>query len=323
MRFLFFILLSTFLFAEKYELGHGLSLSKYLKVGSYISTKYKDSKDIDEFELDDIALLGYGSLSPKFSYLLELEAAGFYIKDLTNKKEETNEHFHIERAYFDYKFSDKFKIRVGKFITPIGYWNLVPITVLKDTTSNPLYSYKIFPRFTTGLNLYGFLSDDIEYNAFIQKSKDLDTGYNNIQTDDFIGLGLTKYFDDFSVSLGLGQFEDERLSERIYLDTSLKYKKSKVEVLAEAIVSRDEHKSDSDKYDSYALYLQGSYKFIKKHYLVSRYEYFKDNFDDYKEEIFLIGYNYRPIYPISIKGEYQFNSHSDLNKFIISLSILF
>ena len=124
------------------------------------------------------------------------------------------------------------------------------------------------------------------------------------------------------MGFNLGEFEDESLNDRLYFDVNIKYKKSKLEVLAEAIISIDEYQN-SDKSDSYAIYLQSSYKFLKKHYLVNRYEYFKDKLDNYEEHIFLLGYNYRPIYPVSIKGEYQLNSHSDLNKFIISLSVLF
>ena len=168
MRFLIIFVFIINIFASEYKLGHGVKLSEYLRVGSYISTKYKASKKSDEIGLDDIAILGYGNLTPKFSYLLELEATTFYTKNLDTRESDFNTHFHIERAYFDYKFSDYLKFRVRKFITPIGYWNLVPINVLRDTTSSPLYGYRIFPKFTTGVKLYGFLNDDIEYNLFIQ-----------------------------------------------------------------------------------------------------------------------------------------------------------
>ena len=72
-------------------------------------------------------------------------------------------------------------------------------------------------------------------------------------------------------------------------------------------------------------YLQGMYNINPKNALVSRYEYFKDTQKNVMSEnhIGIIGYSYRPFYAVSIKGEYQFNSDSYLNKAIISLSVLF
>lgn len=316
------LILAINLFASDYKLGHGVSLSEYLKIGGYISSKYKNDKKSTETELDDAAIIGYGNLTKKFSYLVELEATGFYIKNLDTRDDDFNTHFHIERGFFDYKFSDYFKVQVGKFTTPIGYWNLVPINVLRDTTSSPLYSEKIFPKFTTGVKFYGFLNDELEYHLFVQKTRDLDKKFNNIQTDNYYGCGLTKEFDYANLGFSIGEFEDEQLNDRVYFDVNLKHKKSHLELLAEAIITKDEHQ-DGDNSNNYAMYLQSSYNFLKKHYLVNRYEYFKSGFNNYEEQVFLIGYNYRPIYPISIKAEYQLNSHSDLDKIIISLSILF
>lgn len=70
-------------------------------------------------------------------------------------------------------------------------------------------------------------------------------------------------------------------------------------------------------------YLQASYPLSDKHTFVSRYEYFDDNDVIGKDQLFLFGYSYRPIYPVSIKAEYQWHEQSEQNKFLASFSVIF
>ena len=97
--------------------------------------------------------------------------------------------------------SEMVNIRIGKLITPIGYWNLEPINVLRDTSSNPEYSNKIFPKLLTGIDIYGYIDDysTFKYHFFMQQIKDFDLVSLNLAIKNFILLSL-EYNVDFSMN---------------------------------------------------------------------------------------------------------------------------
>jgi hypothetical protein len=322
------LLLGTLLGASEYRLGHGLEINQYLSIGGYFSSKYENSTNTKEYMLDDVAILAYGRLGEHFNYLIELEATEFWVRNFGNDTTQKNMHFHIERAWLNYKQSDYLSVKVGKFITPIGFWNLNPITVLKDTTSNPRYASEIYPKFTTGVMAYGYLpfGESITYSIFLQNTKDLDPNYNNIKTDEYYGVELKKGFEHLTVGFNMGEYEvDEVNEEHIqYFGASLKYQKNNIQLLGEySHLTYNPLNNSNDKHNKYAYYLQGRYKVTPKHFVVGRYERFKDEFHGVDEEIKLIGYNYRPAYPVSIKCEYQLHDNKDNNKFLLSFSMLF
>ena len=168
----------------KYKLGHGFQLGELpIYVGGYFSFEYEDVFEQDRsLKLDDVALMVYGEYN-SFSYMMELEANDMYSEVYGNEDaDEVNEHFHIERLYADYAFNESYTLRVGKYNSLVGIWNRIPINVLRDTSSNPLISTKLFPQFTTGLNLKysSNKSNDMILNVMMQENEDFD---NLISTD--------------------------------------------------------------------------------------------------------------------------------------------
>jgi len=105
-------------------LGLGYRLGPAITLGGYFSTEFSTGEDKQSFTLDDVAILAYGNISPRFSFLAELESVNFYQIDFENNTTDSNPSPAIERLYGDYKFSDQVSVRFGKQITPIGYWNL-------------------------------------------------------------------------------------------------------------------------------------------------------------------------------------------------------
>lgn len=105
----------------------------------------------------------------------------------------------LERAYFDVSLTDMFNVRVGKFITPAGIWNVdhgspVVLTVRQpiQTTITP-----IFPESQTGLMMYGryFLGDhDLDYSIYGTSGRDgasgdITSSFNN-STDGIDDLSM-------------------------------------------------------------------------------------------------------------------------------------
>ncbi len=309
---------------NNYRLGQGFKLNNALTVGGYFSTEYNNSNDKDEFAVDDLALLLYGAKN-NFSYLMELESVSFLSKDFKNNTTSTNILPIVERLYIDYKKSDQLSFRIGKQITPIGYWNLQPINVLRETTSNPILSFRMFPKFLSGLDIYGYtpFDDQLQYHLYLQGTKDLDNERINIDADSHVGLSLEKYFkNDWQLGGSTGRYTEVDDSETYYLQLNSKLNKSHYAISTEAIFN---HKNPviGKSQLSEAFYLQGEYRFNPKHALISRVEYFHNDQLKQKERIGILGYSYRPVYPVSFKIEYQWHADTDSDGVFSSFSVLF
>lgn len=61
----------------------------------------------------------------------------------------------VVRLYADVGRSDLLNVRVGKFLTPFGRWNLAPAEPLLWTTSDPLIVEETFDELSTGAMLWG------------------------------------------------------------------------------------------------------------------------------------------------------------------------
>lgn len=61
----------------------------------------------------------------------------------------------VERLYLDLGALDALNLRFGKFLTPIGRWNLVHAEPLVWTTTEPVIVEDVFDEFTTGAMLWG------------------------------------------------------------------------------------------------------------------------------------------------------------------------
>lgn len=319
-------MLLPFLLAQEYEIGRGVTLSEKLHLGGYLSIDYESSNAVKQFRLDDVAVMAYGQLLPELSYFVELEATPFYQHNFTTKQEATDTTFHFERAYFDYSHSEILNIRIGKQITPIGYWNLEPINVLRDTTSNPLYSYKMFPKFLTGIDLNGFLNKDatLKYHLFGQKNGNLDGTTLNIKAEQYFGFALENELNqEISYGGSLGSFITKDKKHTSFIQIDGKYDIYPLVIQMEGAYNDVKDTSLDIKSNKTAGYLQGIYHINIKHAIVGRYEYFHDSGESTTNNIGVLGYSYRPIYPVSLKGEVQYNSDEKQNKFLISLSVLF
>jgi len=310
--------------ATDYNLGHGYAFSEAFTLGGYFSSEFALGDDTRELVLDDLAILAYGRIS-NTSYLVELESVNFYVADLEADTEEWSTAPAIERLYIDYQASDSFSIRAGKQITPIGYWNLQPINVLRDTTSNPALSREMFPKFLSGIDVYGYVPtvEDLTYHVYGQVTEDLDDQYINIPIDRHFGASLEKSWgDSWSAGLAGGRFDTVDDTETSYFQLNTRYSSGRYKLLAE--LNHAQHRLPAGGSDnSSAAYLQGELHFSPRHAVVSRVEYFRDERINESSRLFILGYSYRPLYPVSLKLEYQWHSDSDDNRLEASFSVLF
>lgn len=281
----------------------------------------------DYYRIDDVALLGYGSYK-QFSYLVEYEAVNFYIKELQNGGQSyLNNDMHAERVYVDYNINEHYLLRIGKFSSPIGFWNLTPVNVLRDTTSNPVMSYTVYPKHTTGIDLsYEYLNEyETKVDLIVQNNDDIDKKYNNIKVDKHYALSAQINSDYTSFKLNGGYFRSE---SPLYHDQNFYYGVASFLFDNDTIKVSGEFATqftDTRTTIPYAFYLQSVYTLTEKHYTIIRLESFKidDVTQTQEDSVSIFGYTYRPIFPVALKAEYQMHSEKKQNQFIASFSVLF
>lgn len=321
----FSLLLLFLTYAHAYELGHGVQINDHINVGGYFSTEFESNRESDSFTLDDVAVMAYGDINPMLSYLAEFEAVTFYHKNITDGTESGSRKFHTERLYGDLWISDDFNIRFGKQITPIGYWNMEPINVLRDTTSNPLYSKLLFPKFLTGIDINGYLpqTEGIKYHLFGQNNRDLDEEYINIPNTHFFGFSLEKELSvEWNTGGSVGEYISKTDQRTRFLQINLQYDNTQWQFMTEALIAKSVY-NDTDHDYTLSGYAQTMYRYSPEHGVIGRYEYYNDHHTDYKDHILTLGYSYRPLFPVSLKGEYQWHSQENENRALFSFSVLF
>ena len=330
--FLFFLSISSLVAKgnndNSYVLGNGVQVASFpLYVGGYISLEYKNKERQKSYSLDDVAFLAYGSYN-KFSYMTEIEFQNLYLKTYVNETSQVQHDtsLHVERLYGDYTFNENYMLRFGKYNSPIGFWNLTPINVLRDTTSNPHSTLILFPKFTTGLlgEYVNYQHNTWQIDVMGQYNSNFDDDtYNNYSIDEHFGLGVTYTKNDFNLKFNIGTFRNLVLNvmskHRYYALVSMLYEKEKYKIMGEF----GSQKSKKSFVTKYAGYLQGSYLLAKKHSAIVRFESYKSIELSKKDNIAIIAYTYRPLYPIAFKAEYQLHSLSEENQMLFSVSVLF
>jgi hypothetical protein len=336
------LLLSSLYAEEEYQLGEGMQVASLpLFVGGYFSSDYRNMNNENRYTFDDLAVMGYGNYE-KFSYMAEFEYKSFYVEthtsDTSNITRDTK--IHTERIYLDYKLDENYMFRMGKYNNPIGFWNLLPVNVLRDTTSSPMSTNILFPKFTTGAaaSYSSYNGAETKIDLMLQNNNDLDANYNNYTVDRHYGFNLSYEKDDYTIKLNGGYFrnimsyspaepnEPDEIHEPLihpedlyYFLLSGKYDTQKYQFLSEIGTQRkkDEHTTN------YAGYIQGLYRFTEQHVGIVRLESYDDKLHNKNDDMAIVGYTYRPIYPVAIKSEYQFHSLSVENQFLFSLSMMF
>jgi hypothetical protein len=132
-----------------------------LSAGGYAALTLRaapgDSLDADlDVNEAAVALLLSGTPWPRLSYFAEVEAASVSRETFTGREEER--WVEVERAYLEVTATDAVRLRVGRFLTPVGQWNEIHAAPLTWTAGRPLTTYRAFAKSTTGAMLAGQLA---------------------------------------------------------------------------------------------------------------------------------------------------------------------
>jgi len=303
--------------ASSYELGKGWQVpGTGFNLGGYASGGFEDDHSKGwALGMDDLSLFvrweGEGKLRLFSEFDLEAPVTLQEGSGLTTK----NAYLALERLYMDYLYSDKLNFRGGKYLTPIGRWNLLHAAPLVWTTTRPLITEYAFPTNATGAMAYGTLplfGTEIDYSVYTAIGNDWRP---NPKLDPFSeAKGL-----HFNVPLGrAGQFgvsyanfeQKSSIGEHKNL-VGLDYywEHNRYEITSEAVYrSSDEGSSQKEQ----GIFVQAAIPLTQRLYGIARYEVYDPAGSSPTVNLWLAGLALRVAPSVLLKAEYSHPNHNTI-----------
>jgi len=126
-----------------------------LRVGGYTGITLTRSAADARIQIaeSNIAAILSGSLTTRLSYLAEVDAVSSSRENFAGRQDDRQ--LEIARLYAEITHSDPLRLRVGRFLTPIGQWNEIHAEPLTWTAVRPVTTYRSFAKYSTGAMLAG------------------------------------------------------------------------------------------------------------------------------------------------------------------------
>ncbi len=327
-----------------YELGQGLQFpDQDLTVGGYLSLRYWGVDSLpDSLSLKDLSLFISKGFGPRWSVFSELEI-GDAVSISSGRVDTSDAEFEVERLYADYRASQGLSLRVGKYLTPVGRWNLIHADPLVWTVSRPLTTAVAFARQASGAMLYGTLPlarNSLDYSLFVDDTEKLNTQQQDeIAYEDFnpnipvsgafdhaVGARLVYHMFDGHMDLGLSllQYRIHDLDDNMRLVGADWYWHTAVaELSSEAIYRSSRSGSEPDEYGGF---LQAVVPVPHQFALIGRYERYAAAIETSVTTVHSLGLTYRPRAALSFKLEYRDGINNELiapSGWLSSVAVLF
>jgi hypothetical protein len=311
----------------EYRPGRGLRLGDTgLVLGGFTTIKGESTEDSGgEFAIDRLNFFLILDRFTRFRAVAELQ-----LRDIFTADEHTSGSqdfaFDVRRLFADVTASDALRARVGTFLTPVGYWNLILAPPLTWTTEAPLIVEEtFFQQTTTGVMLHGSTGvarGRLGYSLFSQFLKPLEDDPDLDPPDHTAGFRLA-YDRGPAWSAGASTQASENDGEWSYMGGAhFRWQPRRGEVLSELYVQN----ADTESSVQWGTYLQGAFNVHGPFYAVGRYEYF-DPPSERAVNVVTLGGVFKPLPFMAIKVEYRFSDHDsgdeDLRGFFTSFTTFF
>ena len=234
-------------------------------------------------------------------------------------------YFDVERLYADYSLSGMLNLRGGRYLTPIGRWNLIHAAPLVWTSTRPAATDRLFPLSLNGAMLHGAVpwgNEAIEYAAYVEAVRDQSHDPGEIRFKDTRGLRIN-YTGAMEVGLNLSQFALDEDDHARYNMIGLDFLKAWNGWEVSGEIYQRERRDDGG--DSGGGYLQGVAPLGSQWFGVARVENLREE-DRGTTSRWLLGTAWRYASDRVIKFEYAGgkDEHPDMPRgFIASFAILF
>ncbi len=316
-----------------YRLGDGLQIpGTGISLGGYATGSFDLPQDAPaRLAVDNLSLFVWWDGENRWKFFSELEYENaLYTRPAGNVDlEQKNGYLSLERLYVDYALTDSTDIRAGKFLTPVGRWNVIHATPLVWTTSRPLATTLAFPTNMTGIMVTQTLSNvgnGIECSVYGAGTNDL---HPNPALDPFssaVGAHVTMPLQGASqFGFSYADFEQEKTQpERKQLvGVDYVWSRDRYEISAEAVYRAS---GIGGGHDEKGAYVQAVAPLSDKLYAVGRYETFRTVTEQAATQLLVTGLNYRVTPALVLKVEWIASRHNTIGTpdgFMSSIAVLF
>jgi hypothetical protein len=305
-----------------YALGQGLYFPQQsLRIGGYANLQYYDVEGFPAtLRFRDTSLFITKDLGSRWQLFTEVDL-GDSISVASHSSGEDSE-LDVERLYLDYHADQAITLRFGKFLTPVGQWNLIHADPLTWTVSRPLSTSAAFARHASGIMAFGTVplrGRDLDYWVFADDSKQLGIGpeqdkafssfgadgsFHNNFRQAFGGQLLYHMLDDhFGLGMSYLDYTLQSPHQRFQLvGVDLSWTARYVNLSGEAV-----HRTspDASAPTQQGGFLQAAVPLWRKLYLVGRYERYQTAVSAKVTTLRTFGLNYRPVQGIVLKIEHS------------------
>ena len=286
-----------------------------INIGGYLDLTYDDKRD-EKFLFNDIAMLLSVS-KEHWSFLGELEFTHISLDGKSNSSRDID--MNLERFQLTYVLNDEQSIKVGRFNSDVGYWNQAPIPILEDTTTVPHMIGNFFPKATTGISFQQIINEGNSVSFTFQDNQDIAHQDNAIEVNNHKAIAYYGEEEDLSWRVSLGEYREDNYKKARYFGVGSEYEGEEFSIQSELFTQ----KADSLEEKPYSGYVQSTWHVEDRQDAVVRFEAYKDNALEVEEQVYLLGYTYRPSSHTALKGEYIHHTKLPLNRFVYSISVLF
>lgn len=305
-----------------YKLGQGLYFPQQgLRIGGYANLQYYDVAGLPAtLRFRDTSLFITKDMGPRWQLFAEVDAGDSL--SLAGHSSGEDSELDIERLYVDYHAGPSVTFRFGKFLTPVGQWNLIHADPLTWTVSRPLSTSAAFARHASGFMALGTVplrGRDLDYWIFADDSKHLGIGPE--QDKAFSSFGADGSLrNNFRQAFG-GQWLYHMLDDRFslgmsYLDYTLQSPHRRFQLVGMDFSWTTRHLNltaeavrrtspDAGVPAQQGGFLQAAVPLRRKLYLVGRYERYRTSVSARVTTLRTFGLNFRPVQGIVLKLEHS------------------
>ena len=299
-----------------YRLGSGYPVSDTgLRIGGYASAQIGAPHTAPKhFEVSDLSLFLTWDNGSRLRFFSELEAGDALSASEHQSLGAQNAHFEFERGYIDALVNNNLTVRIGKFLTPIGQWNVIHAAPLVWTSSRPVVTENLFSTHVSGLMLHGSISvaeRQLEYSVYGDISDNIDPHRSQGPFENAIGAHLRYFLDDtLQIGASLSHFAlNEPLPVRYYLSgLDIAWSYQKFELNSEIVFRASDHAYIKNTWQGF---VQTVVPVSRHWFVVGRYEFF-EQVQEQTGQVGVLGLAYRPLPPVIWKLEYQLGTHNEI-----------
>lgn len=300
------------------------------RLGGYAAAGLED--DVNQHVatgIDDFSLFVHWEGEGKWRLFSELDLEKPVLEQDPDAGTESQTYLSLERAYVDYLYSEEVNFRAGKFLTPIGRWNVIHAAPLVWTTTRPLVTERTFPTNLTGAMAYGSVpafGNEVDYSVYTSVGKDWRSSPSLDPFDEAFGMHLTVPTSGLGeIGVSLANFEQRSAigERRNLLGWDYFWTQDRYEVSTEMAYRFSDKGHASDEK---GLFVQGVAPVSGRWYAVARYEFYEPADPGAAIDLWLAGAALR-LSPAEIfKVEFSHASNNRIQApegFFVSFAVLF